>query len=182
MRYLPMAIVKPRTFAVGFVAVLTLVFGVACGNDGDTTPVTGATDQTPAAPMTTPADANTNTGTPQTDPAATSPAGAGVVGLGVVGECLEQNTDADMVEDLRAGQTASAEAVYESCLENALPASVVAELEPVIQQAAICGQTASSDVTDAEVEALEAGDRAVAERLATETLSCLSNELGIPLS
>ncbi|HUG15452.1 MAG TPA: hypothetical protein VMM78_10575 [Thermomicrobiales bacterium] len=178
MPNLSMTRFRPRTFAVSIAASLLLIVAVACGSNDDTTPPAGATGQTPTAAMTTPAD----TGTPGADPMGTTPADAVTTELGIVGACLEQNTDADMVEDLRAGQTASAEAVYETCLEDVLPPAVVSELEPVIEQAVACGTTASADLTDDDIAALEAGDREIAESLSIETLNCLSDQLGIPLS
>jgi hypothetical protein len=162
----------PRTFAVSVVAIMTLVFAAACGDDSAPTPAAGAIDATPAAPIMTPV------GTP----IATPPAGMATGELGAVGTCIEENTDAEMVEDLRAGRTTAAEEVYTTCLEEVLPASVVADMEPIVQQAATCGQRASEDLTDDDVAALEAGDRTVAERLSAETLNCLSEETGLQLS
>lgn len=142
---------------------------VACGNGDTNTPTSAAaTTSTPAA-ASTPGTTGAAPGSPADQ-------------VGTIGACFAMNTSPDMVEDLRAGETTTAEGVYRTCLEDVLPPAMVEQMEPVIQSAADCGVTAAQNMSDSDVAALESGDEAVAERLSTQTLSCLSTELGIPLS
>lgn len=184
---------KPRTFVLSFVAVLALLLTVACGSSDDdatATGATGATGSTPATSMTTPAttgdSTETTSGTPAADatmPAgATMPSGMSGMELGMIGMCFEANTDAQMIEDLQAGDTATAEEVYTSCLQDVLPPALVADLEPVIAQAADCGTVAAQDLTESDLAEIEAGDRTAIEQVSAGTLECLSDELGVPLS
>ena len=131
----------PRTYVLSLVAILAMLLSVACGSDGDDATATGSTSTTPAAAMTTPATTGSSTETTSGTPGAestvttdaTMPGGMTGMELGVIGMCFEANTDAQMIEDLRAGDTASAEEVYTTCLEDVLPPALVAELEPVIE-------------------------------------------------
>ena len=119
--------------------------------------------------------------------ATTSPAGTtaspatGMGEVGAIGTCLKEKTTPAMVQELRDGKTDSATGVYRDCLETALPASLVAQAEPIIQQTADCGVTASKDLTDADVQKIESGDQETIQTLTQSTLACVSGQLGVPL-
>jgi hypothetical protein len=175
---------RPRwsIFSFALASVLALALLTACGSSDDPTPTTAAAANTPAGAATTPATGATPaTGTTPGTGAGTIP-GATTDDIGAVGLCLSQSTDAQMVEDLRAGNTQTAEDVYRSCLSDVLPPAMVAQLDPVIESTAACGTTAAEGLSDQDIAALESGDQTVAERVSTETLNCLSQELGIPVS
>jgi hypothetical protein len=163
---------------IGFLMIAVLA---ACGSDEDPTATTATTGGTVATATT----GGTGTGGAGTSTPATTGT-TGMTGsaeeLGAIGECFYSNTTADVVNDLRGGDTSSAEDVYRSCLEDSLPPTLVGQLEPIIEQAAVCGEEAANNLSDAEVAALENGDEAVAERMTNETLECLSTEVGVDLS
>jgi hypothetical protein len=164
---------RPRwsVFSFALASILALALLTACGSDA-TSPT--ATPTTAPAAATTPATGAT--------PGTGTMPGTSMAELGTVGMCLSQNTDAEMVENLRAGNTTEAENVYRTCLEDVLPPAMVAQLDPVIESAAACGTTAAQGLSDQDIAALEGGDQTVAERVSNETLACLSQDLGVPLS
>lgn len=150
------------------VALLFVSFVAACGSDDD--------EDEPAATTET-AAATATTGTSGTT---ASPATGGIQ-VGAIGACLQEQTTPEMVQELRDGQTDAATEVYRTCLETALPASLVAQAEPIIQQTADCGVTASQGLTDEQMQEIENGDEATIQLLTQETLTCVSDELGVPL-
>lgn len=171
--------------------VLTLVAACGSGNGDDaatdtgggttTTATTGSGES--AATRAGNATETEDEATEETDAGAgATTSGGGAAGVGAIGACLQENTSGEMVTQLRDGNTESAEAVYRTCLEDALPAGLVAQLDPVIQNAAECGSTAAQDLSDADVTAIEGGDAAAIQSLTQDTLACVSEELGIPLS
>lgn len=184
-------------FGYLLIAVLALSFAAACGSGDDedadvetdagttavaTTETGGATTATEAGDDATEAvdDMDATEATDADD--GTAPAGDATGAVSSIGACFEENTTGEMVTDLREGNTESAEEVYRTCLEGALPAGLVAQLDPIIENAAECGSTAAQDLSDADVEAIESGDQATIENLTQDTLDCVSQELGIPLS
>lgn len=180
-------------FSYLLIAVLALSLTAACGSDDDDDAdtdtdagtTTTATTGTGGTTATQAGDAATETedeATEETDADATTSGGGGAAEVGAIGSCLQENTTGDMVTELREGNTESAEEVYRTCLEDALPAGLVAQLDPVIDNAAECGSTAAQDLSDADVEAIEGGDEAAIQSLTQDTLTCVSEELGIPLS
>lgn len=181
---------RPRlgVFSHLLIAVLVLTLAAACGSEGDDDADTDGDAVTTTTTATEPVTAATEAGdaaTEDTDDAdadATTPADSAAGSVTSIGECFEENTDGDMVSDLRDGNTESAEAVYRTCLETALPPALVAQLDPIIENAAECGSTAAEGLSDADVEAIENGDEATIEGLTQDTLDCVSEELGIPLS
>ncbi len=152
------------------VAVLLIAVLAACGSDDD---------EESAATMTTGGMA-----TAATDAATSVMSGSPVAGeaeAGAIGTCLQEQTTPEMVQELRDGQTESATEVYRGCLEESLPAALVAQAEPIIQQTADCGVTASKDLTDEQMQQIESGDEATIQQLTQSTLTCVSDQLGIPL-
>lgn len=155
-------------------ALLVMSLAAACGSDsnddnadtGSTTTAATATKSSSGSSATT----TTSTGT-GTD-----------AQVGAIGACLAENTSGDVITELRAGTTTAAEEMYTTCLEGALPAGMVDQLDPIIDSAAQCGVTEAGKLSDADVTKLEAGDEQAAEQFSTATLTCLSTELGIPLS
>ncbi|HMM43307.1 MAG TPA: hypothetical protein PKA95_15555 [Thermomicrobiales bacterium] len=149
------------------VAVLLVAGLAACGSD--------STDEATATSATTGSTAATS-------PAGTAASPATDMGeVGAIGSCLQEQTTPAMVQELRDGTTATATGVYRDCLETALPASLVAQAEPIIQQTADCGVTASKGLTDEQMQQIEAGDQATIQSLTQSTLACVSDQLGIPL-
>lgn len=149
------------------VAVLLIAVLAACGGD--------STDDATATSVTTGSTATTS-------PAGTTASPATGMGeVGAIGTCLQEKTTPAMVQELRDGKTDSATGVYRDCLETALPASLVAQAEPIIQQTADCGVTASKDLTDADVQKIESGDQETIQTLTQSTLACVSDQLGVPL-
>ena len=169
--------------------VLTLVAACGSGNGDDAATTTGGETTTTATAGSGGSAATQAGNATETEDDATEETGAdatasggGAAGVGAIGACLQENTSGEMVTELRDGNTESAEAVYRTCLEDALPAGLVAQLDPVIQNAAECGSTAAQDLSDADVTAIEGGDAAAIQSLTQDTLACVSEELGIPLS
>ena len=169
--------------------VLTLVAACGSGNGDDAATTTGGETTTTATAGRGGSAATQAGNATETEDDATEETGAdatasggGAAGVGAIGACLQENTSGEMVTELRDGNTESAEAVYRTCLEDALPAGLVAQLDPVIQNAAECGSTAAQDLSDADVTAIEGGDAAAIQSLTQDTLACVSEELGIPLS
>jgi hypothetical protein len=162
-------------FRIAVIGVLMLSLVAACGSDSDddddngSTNATMSTDSTGGSESTTAADADDNT------PAADM--GEAMA----IGACFQSNTTADIVTDLRDGNTDGAEDMYRECLGDALPESMVSQLDPVIEQAGTCGTEASADLTDDDIAAIEDGDDATINQVTTDTLDCLSDQLGIPL-
>jgi hypothetical protein len=154
------------------VALLVLSLGVACGNEDDDDDDSGDTG-TSAATATTGSTSGTS---------ATAAGGETSGDLGAIGLCFMAGTTSGVVEDLRAGNTESAEEMYRGCLSDELPDNLVSQLDPIIEQAATCGTTAAQGLSEDEVASLEEGDEAVAERVSNETLECVSDELGVDLS
>jgi hypothetical protein len=157
------------------VALLVLSLGAACGNEDDD-------DDTGASAATAATDAGNTAATVASDAGSTAVSAASSGELGAIGMCFMSGTTSGIVEDLRAGNTDSAEEMYRGCLGDALPEGLVSQLDPIIEQAATCGTTAAEGLSDEEVASIEQGDEAVAERVSTETLQCVSDELGIDLS
>ena len=170
------------TFSIALIGFLMLTLVAACGSDSDdddadtdtTTTVTTSSGSTDATEAATEADteADTDDGT----------AASGNMGDAMaIGLCLQSSTDGDVVNDLRDGDTESAENMYRECLGDALPESMVSQLEPIIEQAGTCGSDAAADLSDEDVTAIEEGDEAAIQDITTATLECLSDELGIDL-
>lgn len=180
-------------FSYLLLAVLVLTLAAACGSDdeddadtdtggGTTTTATTGTGGS-AATQAGNATETEDEATEETDADAdATTSGGGAAEVGAIGACLQDNTTGEMVTELREGNTESAEEVYRTCLEDALPAGLVAQLDPVIENAAECGSTAAQDLSDADVEAIEGGDESTIQSLTQDTLACVSEELGIPLS
>lgn len=181
-------------FSYLLLAILAVTLFAACGSDDgeDSGADTGAattttsTTGTGSTTATQAGDEATEAGddaTEETDAGAdATTSGGGAAEVGAIGACLQENTSGEMVTELRAGNTTSAEEVYRTCLEDALPAGLVEQLDPVIQNAAECGSTAAQDLSDADVQSIEGGDEAAIQSLTQDTLACVSEELGIPLS
>ncbi len=164
---------------VSAIALLLVAFLAACGSD-TSSEATATKTTTGGAAATSPSGSASGTST--TAPAAsTGSPDASVANAGAIGSCLQEKTTPAMIQDLRDGKTDTATEVYRSCLETALPSSLVAQVEPIIQQTADCGVTASKDLTDADVQKIESGDQATIQSLTQATLTCVSDQLGIPL-
>jgi hypothetical protein len=179
--------------AFALVSVLLLAIVASCGSgddddDDDTTSgaattstttgsatnttTTGASDSSPTAADTT----------EEATPTSASAEDDATGDVGAVGACFTEAFTSDVVNDLREGNTESANAAFNDCIEGTLPESLASQAEPVVDQATTCAETASQDLGDEDVIALESGDTAVAEQLANDTLTCVSDELGIDLS
>lgn len=161
-------------------AVFALTLLAACGSSNAGTSAAGAATEVatnPAGAATAVATAASGAATGVAS-AVGSPAMNQAAGIAA---CLEQGTTAQVVSDLRAGQTQSAQAVYRGCLAGALPAALVGQLDPIINQAATCGSTAAKGLSNADMTAVQNGDQAVIQRLTQDTLTCVSNQLGVPL-
>lgn len=158
----------------GAVAVLLITFLAACGSDSNND------DATATATTVTASGVATKASSAATSVMSGSPL-AGVAEAGSIGACLQEKTTPELVQDLRDGNTDSATDVYRSCLETALPAALVAQVEPIIEQTAQCGVTASKDLTDADMEKIQQGDQATIQTLTQSTLTCVSDQLGVPL-
>ncbi len=181
-------------FSYLLIAVLVLSLAAACGSDdeddadtdtdaGTTTTATAGTGGTTATEAGDEATEAGDDATEETDADAdATTSGGGAAEVGAIGSCLQENTTGEMVTELREGNTESAEDVYRTCLEDALPAGLVEQLDPVIENAAECGSTAAQDLSDADVAAIEGGDQGAIQSLTQDTLTCVSEELGIPLS
>ena len=167
------------TFSIALIGFLMLTLVAACGSDDgddedtDTGTTTTVTTSSGSADSTEPA---TETDTDDGTAASGDMDDAMAIGL-----CLQSSTDGDIVNDLRDGNTESAENMYRECLGDALPESMVSQLDPIIEQAGTCGSDAAADLSDEEVAAIEEGDEAAIEEITTATLECLSAELGIDL-
>ena len=167
------------TFSIVLFSFLMLTLVAACGSDDgdnddtDTDTTTTVTTSSGSAETTEPAtEASTDDGT----------APSGDMGDAMaIGLCLQSSTDGDLVNDLRDGDTESAENMYREGLGDALPESMVSQLDPIIEQAGTCGSDAAADLSDEDVAAIEAGDEAAIEQITTATLECLSADLGIDL-
>jgi hypothetical protein len=164
-------------FRIAAIGLLMLSLVAACGSDdgddddssNETTNATMSTDSTGGANATMSTDSDDSTP-------------AGDMGDAMaIGACFQANTTSDIVTDLRDGNTDSAEDMYRECLGDALPESMVSQLDPVIEQAGTCGTEASADLSDDDIAAIEDGDQTTINQVTTDTLDCLSAELGIPL-
>jgi hypothetical protein len=102
--------------------------------------------------------------------------------LGQIGSCIQENTTANVLTDLRAGKTDSAKTVYQDCLKTQLPSTMVDQLDPIINTAAQCGVTASKDLSDADMKKIEdTGDPTLIQQVTVSTVQCVSDTLGIQL-
>ena len=163
------------TFSIALIGFLMLSLVAACGSDD------GDYDDADTSTTTT---ATTSSGSMNTTDAATEDDTAGTAGMGdamAIGLCLQESTTGDIVTGLRDGNTEGAENMYRDCLGDALPESMVSQLDPIIEQAGTCGSDAAADLSDDEVAAIEEGDQAAVEQVTNETLECLSAELGVDL-
>jgi hypothetical protein len=167
------------TFSIALIGILMLSLVAACGSDGDngddsddsmTTTETTSSGSTDSSESTTEAD---------TDDATAATGGMG--DAMAIGACLQESTTGDIVTDLRDGNTESAEAMYSDCLGDALPESMVSQLDPIIEQAGTCGSDAAADLSDEDVAAIEGGDETTIQQVTNDTLACLSADLGIDL-
>lgn len=159
--------------------MLSLV--AACGSDSDDDDNDADTDTTVTTSTggTTSTEADTDDATEATDDSTASTGDMGdLMGVGV---CLQEGTTADVVTDLRDGNTESAEGVYRDCLGDALPPAMVSQLDPIIEQAGECGSDAAAGLNDEDVTAIEEGDPALIEQVTTDTLECLSDFIGMDL-
>ncbi|MDQ3549528.1 MAG: hypothetical protein M3439_12000 [Chloroflexota bacterium] len=172
------------TFSTALIGLLMLSLVAACGSDdadsdadSDTTASTTATGSggttstaTEASGMATEADTDDGT------------AASGDMGEAMaIGACIQANTTSDIATDLRDGDTKSAEGVYRECLSDALPPAMVDQLDPIIEQAGECGSEAAADLSDDDIASIEGGDEATITQITTDTLECLSTNLGIDL-
>jgi hypothetical protein len=182
--------------SIALIAMLVLGFTAACGSNDDddedaatTDTTTGATSEAVSTTASTDGDAtepsdegDDSAGIEATASAAIDDAatmtGMDSEELGTIGACFQENTTADVVSDLRAGNTEMAEEVYRGCLENNLPPVALAMADPIIESASECGVTAAEGLSDSDVAAVESGDSAVIEQLTAETIDCLSAEYG----
>lgn len=153
-------------------ALLLVAFLAACGGSASSTATTAPT------PMATTGAATEST--PSTSTGTTASPGIGAQ-AGSIGACLQENTTSQLVQDLRNGNTDSATEIYRTCLETALPPALVSQLTPIIQQTATCAETASKNLTDAQMQQIENGDQATIRDLSQSTLTCVSDQLGVPL-
>jgi hypothetical protein len=169
---------------IGFL-MLTLV--AACGSDddeGDDTDDSTTTTQTTSggsADSTEPASDDTDDSATEADTDDGTAASGDMDDAMAIGACLQESTTGDIVNDLRDGNTESAEEMYRECLGDALPESMVSQLDPIIEQAGTCGSDAAADLSDEDVAAIEEGDETAIEGITTATLECLSADLGIDL-
>lgn len=166
------------TFSIALIGFLMLTLLAACGSDSDDDDADSGTTTTATTSTGSRDTTGTATETGTDDATATS---GGMGDAMAVGACLQEGTTGDVVTDLRDGDTASAEDVYRNCLEDALPAAMVSQLDPIIKQAGECGSAAAADLSDKDVAAIEAGDEAAIQQVTTATLECLSADLGIEL-
>jgi hypothetical protein len=173
--------------SIALMLAFTLVFA-ACGTgDDDDDDDAGAADNTaPAAAATTPTGSAAEPTATEAD-AMTSPEGSPDSATGTAGEagdiaaCLQSNLDGDVITSLREGETEAAEAAFNTCLEEELPPALVAQLDPIVDQAVECGQTVSQDLSDFDVAAIESGDETVIQGFVNDTLTCVSDEFGVDI-
>jgi len=156
--------------ALTLLCVLTLSFLVACGSDDDDDSGTSANAT------------NTTSGGASSSTVASPTMNGSTAELGQIGTCFATGLTGNVVTDLRAGKTDSAQTAFTACLNGTLPESMVAMAQPIVQQAATCASDASKQLSDADVTALQNGDTAKAQTLANDTLTCASDKLGVPLS
>jgi hypothetical protein len=157
--------------------MLSLV--AACGSDSDDSDDTDTNTTTETTSTETTSGGTTDATSADTDEATV--ASGDMDDAMAIGLCLQGSTDGDIVNDLRDGNTESAEDMYRECLGDALPESMVSQLDPIIEQAGTCGSDAAADLSDEDVAAIEAGDEAAIQDITTATLECLSADLGIEL-
>ncbi len=163
------------TLSIALIGFLMLTLVAACGSDDngdDDSDDSTTTTETTSSGSTTATEADTG----NTTGASSNTGDAMAIGL-----CLQSSTDGDIVNDLRDGDTESAESMYRECLGDALPESMVSQLDPIIEQAGTCGSDAAADLSDEDVAAIEDGDEAAIEDITSATLECLSADLGIDL-
>jgi hypothetical protein len=166
---------------IGFL-MLTLV--AACGSDdgdGDDTDDSTTTTQTTSSGSTDATEPATDDSATEADTDDGTAASGDMDDAMAIGACLQESTTGDIVNDLREGNTESAEDMYRECLGDALPESMVSQLDPIIEQAGTCGSDAAADLSDEDVAAIEEGDETAIEGITTATLECLSADLGIDL-
>jgi hypothetical protein len=170
------------TFSIALIGFLMLSLVAACGSDDgddDDTDSNTTTTETTSTETTSGSTDPTSADTDDTDDATAS--SGDMDDAMAIGLCLQESTDGDIVNDLRDGNTESAEDMYRECLGDALPESMVSQLDPIIEQAGTCGSDAAADLSDEDVAAIEAGDEAAIQDITTATLECLSADLGIEL-
>jgi hypothetical protein len=168
------------TFSIALIGFLMLSLVAACGSDdddGDDTDTNTTTTETTSTETTS--GSTTDPTSADTDDATV--ASGDMDDAMAIGLCLQDSTNGDIVNDLRDGNTESAEDMYRECLGDALPESMVSGLDPIIEQAVTCGSDAAADLSDEDVAAIEAGDEAAIQDITTATLECLSADLGIEL-
>ena len=161
---------------IAVIGLLMLSLVAACGSGDDDD------DDSGSAPTATTAASSDSAGTATESGMSMGSATTGdMADAMAVGACLQEGTTGDIVTDLRDGDTSSAEDLYRDCLSDALPAAMVSQLDPVIEQAGECGSNAAADLSDDDVAAIEDGDEAKIQQLTNDTLECLSADLGIDL-
>jgi len=185
--------------ALAMIMVLALVAACGSGSDDgedeeDATSTTGTTGAATSEAVSTADTSDADSTEESDDTSGIDATASAVIGdaatmtgmdsgmLATIGTCFEENTSSDIVTDLRAGNTESAQDVYRSCLEGELPAEMVLMADPIIETASECGVTAAEGLSDDDVAAMEDGDEAIIERVSTETIECLSAEFGDVLS
>lgn len=178
-------------FSFAAIAILLMTVLVACGSSNDKANPTNtsssssgaATTATKSTGATTSGTTTTMSGTPETTGSATgSMASPSMQQLGQIGTCIQDKTTPELVDDLRAGNTDSAKQVYSDCLKTQLPSTLVDQAQPIIDNAAECGVTASKELSDADVQRIqETQDPALIQQLTQNTLQCVSDSLGIQL-
>ncbi len=180
-------------FSLAAVLLLVLSLAAACGDDQDED--TGATDAEVTTPQVVEVEVTeeeteaavaeeTEIGeaTVDIDAVATPVGGANVeAAAGLVG-CFNDNVNAEVVHDLREGETGTAEAAFEGCIEEELSPALADQAEPIIQQLTACAEQASQNLTDEDIAAIEQGDEQEISAFTNETLTCVSEELGIDLT
>jgi len=167
--------------------MLSLV--AACGSDSDDDDSNADTDTTTSTTATTATGSGgtTSTATEASGMATEADTDDGTAASGdmgdamAIGACIQENTTGAIATDLRDGDTESAEGVYRECLSDALPPAMVDQLDPIIAQAGECGSEAAADLSDEDIAAIEGGDEATITQITTDTLDCLSTNLGIDL-
>ena len=161
--------------SIALLGVLMLTLVAACGSDDSTDDDTG--DSSIMSATTTSGDTSATEADTDDGTAATGNMGDAMA----IGLCLQSSTDGEIVNDLRGGDTESAEGMYRDCLGDALPPAMVSQLDPIIEQAGTCGSDAAADLSDEDVAAIEEGDQVTIQQVTTATLECLSADLGIDL-
>ncbi len=170
------------TFSIALIGLLMMTLLAACGGDDEDDSESDAAPTVAATATTASGSSSDVAGTAtETDDAATTSTSGDMGDVMAIGACLQEGTTADVVNDLRDGNTGSSEDVYRECLSDSLPPVMVSQLDPIIEQAGECGTEAAAELSDDDIDAIENGDQATIEQVTSDTLDCLSAQLGIEL-